>query len=166
MTMPEAMKEATHTLLHRGATMRMYDAKHPPPVRDLTNAFDSTARVFRSDSKHGTVSNSHVRIGEGATRTDSQKRALQMQKQKNPWYTHQPSPRVTKTPQLCKYGACPGLRRKNKRKRAFTTKMKCEECSVMANRDMFFCMTINKKDIRNCHYRYHIHKFPNPNNKK
>ena len=96
--MPEAMKEATHTLLQKGPSMQTRDAVHPPPVRDLTNAFDTHARAFRSDAK-GRISTSHdVRIGDGATRPADQKRALQMQKQRNPWYTHQPSLTVTKKP--------------------------------------------------------------------
>ena len=57
MTMPEAMQEATHTLLQRGPSMRTYAAVHPPPVCDLTNAFDTCARAFQTDSKVGTVSN-------------------------------------------------------------------------------------------------------------
>ena len=43
MTMPEAMKEATHSLLQRGENMRTYDVKHPPSVRDMTNTFDTHA---------------------------------------------------------------------------------------------------------------------------
>ena len=54
MTMPEAMKEATHSLLQRGENMRTYDVKHPPSVRDMTNAFDTHARGFQLDSKGGT----------------------------------------------------------------------------------------------------------------
>ena len=58
--MPEAMKEATHALLQTGDHMRSYDAVHPPPVRDMTNAYDSNARAFRSDCKGGTISNNNV----------------------------------------------------------------------------------------------------------
>ena len=46
MTILEAMKEATHALLQRGDTMRTYYSKHPPAVRDLTNAYDTHARAF------------------------------------------------------------------------------------------------------------------------
>ena len=46
MTMPEAMKEATHALLQTGDHMRRYDAIHPPSVRDMTNAYDSTVRAY------------------------------------------------------------------------------------------------------------------------
>ena len=44
--MPEAMKEATHALLQTGDHMRRYDAIHPPSVRDMTNAYDSSASTF------------------------------------------------------------------------------------------------------------------------
>ena len=47
--MPEAMNETTHTLLQTGKEMRIRDAVHPPPVRDMTNAYNTTARAFRSD---------------------------------------------------------------------------------------------------------------------
>ena len=53
--MPEAMKEATHSLLQRGAIMRTRDAIHPPPVRDMTNAFDIYVTAFQTDSKGGTI---------------------------------------------------------------------------------------------------------------
>ena len=165
MTMPEAMKEATHALLQKGPAMRTRDAVHPPPVRDLTNAFDTNARAFRTDAKGGTVSNTnHIRVGDGATRPGDQKRALQMQKQRNPWYTHQPSPHVTKSAKLCKYKACPGLKRdNNQRKRGFVTTMKCVECTVLEKKDMYFCMKVDGKEIRNCHYKYHSLNFSNRN---
>ena len=60
MAIPEAMKEATHALLQRGATMQTYDAKHPPAVRNLTNAFDTHTRAFRSDAKGGTASRTQI----------------------------------------------------------------------------------------------------------
>ena len=44
--MPEAMKEATHALLQTGDHMRRLDAIHPPSVRDMTNAYDSTAKPY------------------------------------------------------------------------------------------------------------------------
>ena len=67
-----------------------------------------------------------------------------MQKQKNPWCTHQPSPCITKKTQYCAVEQCLGLERNNKRKRAYTSTMKCEECSVMNNKDTYYCMTIEK----------------------
>ena len=96
--MPEAMKEATHSLLQRGEKMRTYDVKHPPSVRDMTNAYDTHARSFRTDSKGGTVSKTQsIRTDKTSTRIDTRKRSLQMQKQRNPWYSHQPIPTVTTT---------------------------------------------------------------------
>ena len=163
--MPEAMKEATHALFQKGPAMRTRDAVHPPPIRDLTNAFDTNARAFRTDAKGGTVSNTnHIRVGDGATRPGDQKRALQMQKQRNPWYTHQPSPTITKNAKLCKYKSCPGMKRdQNQRRRGFVTTLKCVECSVIENKEMFFCMTTEGKEIRNCHYKYHSHHYSNRN---
>ena len=65
--MSEAMKEATHALLQiqTGDHMRRVDAIHPPSVRDMTNAYDSSARAFQSDCKGGTISNNNVRQGAG-----------------------------------------------------------------------------------------------------
>ena len=96
--MPEAMKEATHSLLQRGENMRTYDVKHPPSVRDLTNAHDTHARGFRTDSKGVTVSKTpSVQTGKTSANIYKQKRSLQMQKQRNPWFSHQPIPTVTTT---------------------------------------------------------------------
>ena len=156
MTMPEAMKEATHTLLQRGPSMRTYAVEHPPPVHDLTNAYDTHARKFRTDSK-GTVSNTTpVRVGEGATCPGDQKHALQMQQQRNPWCTHQLIPFITKVPQRCAYELCPGFKRNNKRRRSYTSTMKCEDCSVLETKEMHFCMGIFDNKVQNCHYKYHF----------
>ena len=89
--MAEAIKEVTHALLQRGDTMQTRNPAHPPAVCIMTNAYDAHMRVFWLVSKGGTVSNSHVRTGESVICIDHQKRALQIQKQKNPWGIHQPS---------------------------------------------------------------------------
>ena len=109
--MPEAMKEATHALLQTGDHMRRVDAIHPPSVRDMTNAYDSSARAFRSDCKGGTISNNNVRQGAGPISSPlcHQKRALKVKKQKHPWYVHQ-SNAYTKL-KLCQYKGCPGRKR-------------------------------------------------------
>ena len=60
MIMPKTMKEATHTLLQRGTSTQTYDAKHPTPVRDLTNAYNTHIRAFQSDYKGGTVSKTQI----------------------------------------------------------------------------------------------------------
>ena len=80
MTMPEAMKEATHVLLQTCDNMRTLDAVHPPSRRDMTNAYDSTTRAFRSDCKGGTTSNNNIRQGAGAIASplSCKKPALQM----------------------------------------------------------------------------------------
>ena len=93
-----------------------------------------------------------------------------MQKQKNPWCTHQPTPCIPgkNEKQYCAYKQCPGLKVDNKRKRPYTSTMKCEECSVMNDKETYFCMTIENengtKKVRNCHYKHHRINFPNPNN--
>ena len=156
--MPEAMKEATHSLLQRGEKMRTYDVKHPPSVRDMTNAYDTHARSFRTDSKGGTVSMTQsIRTDKTSADIYQRKRSLQMQKQRNPWYAHQPIPTVTTTKQYCAFEQCPGLKIRNKRKRSYTSVMKCEECSVMNNKDTYYCCSVERgtKKIRNCHYKHH-----------
>ena len=48
-------------LLQRGNKMQTKDAKQPPAVCDMTNAYDTNGRAFQIDSKSGTtVSNNHV----------------------------------------------------------------------------------------------------------
>ena len=131
-TMLEVMKEATHALLQRDVTMQTRDPTHPPSVCDLINAYDTHTRAFWSDSKGGTVSKTqNVPTRESATHLKDRKHALQMQQQKNPWCTHQPSPCISKKFHYCAFEQCPDLKRNNKRKRAYTSTMKCEECSVM-----------------------------------
>ena len=49
--------------------MWIRDAVHLPAVSDLTNAYDTNARVFWSDSKGGTFSNSQVQTEESAIGT-------------------------------------------------------------------------------------------------
>ena len=66
IAMPETMKEATHALLQRGDSMWIRDPVHPPAVCDMTNSYDTYAKVFRSNSKGGTVSTSHVQTEESA----------------------------------------------------------------------------------------------------
>ena len=88
-----------------------------------------------------------------------------MQQQKNPWCTLQPSPCISKKVHYCAFEQCPGLKRNNKQKRAYTSTMKCKECSVMNEKDKYFCMTIADKKVQNCHYKHHRINFPNPNNK-
>ena len=60
MTILDAMKEATYALLQTGEKMPMVDAVHPPYVRNMTNAYDSTARAFQSDYRGGTIGNNNV----------------------------------------------------------------------------------------------------------
>ena len=78
--MPEAMKEATHALLQTGDhNMQRVNAIHPPSVRDMTNAYNSTARAFQRDCKGGTISNNNVQQGAGPISSPlcCKKRALQ-----------------------------------------------------------------------------------------
>ena len=167
--MSEAMKEATHALLQTGDHMCSYDAVHPPPVQDMTNAYDSNARAFRSDCKGGTISNNNVRQGAGPISSPlcHQKRALQMKKQKHPWYVHQSNAHTELKP--CQFKGCPGRKRAgNKTKnRPYMTCMRCEECVVLnEGKHMHFCNVTKKGDVRNCHSKYHQIIYPNPNNKR
>ena len=88
--------------------MRSYDAVHPPPVRDMTNAYDSNARAFPNDCKGGTISNTNVRQGAGPISSPlcCKKHALQKRKLKHPWYVHQ-SNAYTEL-KLCQYKGCSG----------------------------------------------------------
>ena len=46
MTIPKAMKEATHAILQRGDTIQTRDATCPQTVCDMTNAYDTHIRAF------------------------------------------------------------------------------------------------------------------------
>ena len=167
--MPEAIKEAAHSLFQRGVKIHTYVVKKPPPVRDITNAYNTHARAFQTVSKGGSVCNTPtVRTGESATCIDNRKRSLQMQKQRNPLCTHQPIPCVTTKEQYCAFEQCSSLKIDNKKKRPYTTTMKCEECSVMNNEEKCFCMTIERgtKKVRNCYYKHHTLNFSTCNKYK
>ena len=97
----------------------------------------------------------------------NQKRALQMKKQKHPWYVHQSNAHTELKP--CRFKGCPGRKpTENKTKNwPFRTCTRTEECVVLNERKhMHFCNTTNSESVRNCHSKYHQIKYPNPDNKR
>ena len=73
---------------------------------------------------------------------------------------------ITNKTQYYAFEQCLGLKINNKRKRAYSSTMKCEECSVMDNKDTYFCMTIAEGKVQNCHYKHHTINFSNHNKYK
>ena len=159
--MPEAVKEAAHAMLQKGETMRKLAPVHPPFVRDLTNAFDTSTRNFRSDVKGLVAQEQRGARKERGGPLQRKKRALDKKKIHNPWFIHQSTSHTSR--HACKYKYCPGRKRKdNVRKNVpFAGPMRCEECSVIHNTNMHFCNTTVYGEERNCHEKYHKMMYPN-----
>ena len=159
--MPEAVKEAAHAMLQKGETMRKLAPVHPPFVRDLTNAFDTSIRNFWSNVK------GYVVQGQRGARLDRggpvirKKRALEQKTFRNPWFVHQSTSHTSR--HSCKYSGCPGRKRTtNVRGNVpYAGTMRCEECSVIHNTNMHFCNTTVNKEERNNHEKYHKIMYPN-----
>ena len=159
--MPEAVKEAAHAMLQKGQTMRKLASVHPPFVRDLTNAFDTSIRNFRSDVKGFVVQGSRgARLDRGGP-VIWKKRALEQTSFEIFWFVHQSTSHTSR--HACKYNGCPGRKRKdNVRKNVpYTVTMRCEECSVIHNKNMHSCNTTVNKEERNYHEKYHKIMYPN-----
>ena len=156
--MPEAVREAAHAMLQKGETMRKQAPIHPPFKRDLTNAFDTSVRNFRSDVKGFVAQGNRGRKERGGPE-QQKKRALEMKKINHPWCSHQSMSHKRRHP--CKYKFCPGRNRKHLKKKniPYESPMRCEECSIIHDANMHFCNTTVNKEERNCHEKYHKMKF-------
>ena len=133
--------------------MRRQAAGHPDPVRDWSRVFDSgSGRTIRSDAK-GAIA------GYGRQRNNQAAHALYNLRRKqmgNSWRTHQ-SVACAKRGK-CAYNGCPNLlRSKAKYPRSYDTHMRCEECSLMAGKDVYFCNDVKKGVPCLCHLAYHTH---------
>lgn len=149
LTMPNCVKELSHSLMQAGDAMRTQKAKHLRSVRDLTNVFDySTGRNLRNDAM-GLVAEK-VQSSKAVT---SRRNLARVQKYTK-WRVHQSV--AYKFRGRCGWRHCPGLRNTDAvRPRSYLTYMRCEECSARNSKDVFFCNDIKKGKPCTCHVAYH-----------
>ena len=76
MTILEIIEEATQVQLQRGDIMQTKDPTHPPAVCEMRNTYNTHDTIFWRDLKSGTLSNSNVQQGEGASCPNDQKLGL------------------------------------------------------------------------------------------
>ena len=150
---PACVKELAHALMQRGEIVRKQKAEHPIPSRDMTNVFDhGTGRTLRSDA-HGVV----AKCGQRAPGISLYLGRLRSWQKKAPWRKHQSVAYHTRG--KCAWIGCPGKKRskvnKEKRSRSYDTFMRCEECSAMLGKDMFFCNNTKGGKPCVCHLDYH-----------
>jgi hypothetical protein len=90
-----------------------------------------------------------------------QQAAFRSLKRRQPGRNHQSVPMVVKdSGKEYQYIKCPGFNTSKKRKRPYTTKYKCEQCSIDKGTDFWLCHTTKKVDgeeiVVNCHTKYHV----------
>jgi hypothetical protein len=160
LDMSEAMSELTHALCQQGDPMRKQKAEHPPHITNVR------AGLFATDlgrkvkcTMHGSIPAQPPKVA--TLGTDSA--TLHNIKKKYPWRTHQSV--VHGKQGKCAWEACPNLTLgKGKRKRAYDTFMRCEECSIAKGISVYYCNDIKghvegKKGERKtctCHLEHHM----------
>jgi hypothetical protein len=62
----------------------------------------------------------------------------------------------------CQYNKCPGWQIVKKRPRAYTSKYKCDQCTMEKGYDFWLCHLTKKVSgtqiVVDCHTLYHVHK--------
>ena len=132
-------------------SMRSQKAEHRSCVKDISRMFNGKdGRNLRSDTK-GRVSG-HGRRKERTI--NAQWNSLRKRRKMNSWRTHQSIACLDRG--KCAYKGCHNLRHSTgKRKRSYDTYMKCEECSAIAQTNVYYCNNKKVGKIVNCHLSYH-----------
>ena len=130
--------------------MRLQRAEHPWHSRDLTNVFESgVGRKVRSDAQ-GVI----ARSGRKPQSLLYRIYALLNRQKKAPWRRHQSLAYHQKG--RCAWEGCVGKKKsKAKVPRSHQTCMRCEECSALRNKNVFFCNDTKKGVPVLCHIAYH-----------
>jgi hypothetical protein len=151
----------THSNLQRGEEIRQRSYGAPPSAtKDITSTTCSDGRKIRSDSaRQGfilpTAANGTGAVLAGTPQTPisgltpmglyHQKNAFRTLKRKQPGRNHLSVPMVVKdSGKECRYIKCPGFNTSKKRKRPYTSKYKCEQCSIDKGIDFWLCYTTRK----------------------
>ena len=135
--------------------MRKQNAEHPEHLKDISRMFDiKVGRKLRTDAKGHHQATTHGRQRDTGSLT--RLCTLRSYQKHNAWRTHQSVPCVQKG--RCGYNGCPNLasQKVRERKRTYDGNMKCEECSAKAGKNIYFCNSVKKGKIVNCHMRFHM----------
>lgn len=163
--------DLAHTLLKQGETMRTRDPGQAPPavVPDVSSPVGRKKRtgakkVFRTPAVQGQNHSQTPMIADNLWNRSlryKQLKNLSFRIQSQPWRIHQSVATLCDNDGGdCQYRFCPGKRRKNKRKRAYPTRYRCEQCSVEKGTAVYLCNTSKldedgKRTAILCHIKYH-----------
>lgn len=156
--MRDAVVELTYALLQDGENLRSQRPEVPKHSRNLSSVFGLDGRRIRSDAL------GEVCVPVAEPEPDRSDKGWLKREQKNyPWRTHMSYACITKG--RCSYEGCPGLTKSAEtavRKRGANTYMRCEECSVEAGGNIFFCNGVSNTrsrngqiTVHNCHELFH-----------
>ena len=146
--------------------MRTYAFYHASPLRDMSSVFNTgIGRKVNSTAK-GIVAQASSAVEAVIAGFAPIRGFRKMQQQRSPWRHHQSVPCTSRV--HCDWDGCPGLVKSSAdRQRKTKTNMICEECSVLAEKNIFLCNGIKEKidgkkerwHTQNCHQAYHNSKF-------
>ena len=169
-TLREGTIELTQKLLNEGPKLRK---RNPGPAP--TGLLDSPpGRKKRKDAKNQFVmvsptgrnhpSTPHTSTSVKRTTSYMQQKRFKHTIKKEPWRSHQSIATVCPDKKheggYCQYDHCPGSKRKHKRRRAFKTVYRCNECSIKTGKNVFLCNQVKlidgcRKAVL-CHTKYHV----------
>jgi hypothetical protein len=155
LSMREAIKELTFSLMQRGAPMQRREASHPNPTVDCSRILGWTSGTkIRSDKKKPLAAEA-AEAG-FCQEVWSEYRVLARMQKKSPWRTHQSVGARNKARGKCCWGKCPGLKETNKKRiRSYDTMMICEECTAKTGSNVWLCSGQKGNDVLPCHINYH-----------
>ena len=150
LEMRETIEEMTHAFCQRGLSMRSQREEHPLHSRNLTNCSEyESGRKVRSDAL-GII----ARSGPKPQSIMQKLYALLNRQRKTLWRRHQSL--AYHRQGKCAWEDCPGKKQsKAKRPRSYDTVMRCEECSALRQKNMFFCNDTKKGVPTLCHIAFH-----------
>ena len=156
LSMREAIKELTFSLMQRGAPMRRREASHPNPTVDCSRILGWTSGTkIRSDKKKPLAVEEAAAAGY-CKEVWSEYCVLARMQKKSPWRTHQSVGARNKARGNCCWEKCPGLKETNaKRTRSYKTMMICEECAAKMGSNVWLFSGQKGNDVLSCHIDYH-----------
>ena len=155
LSMREAIKELTFSLMQRGTLMRKREPSHPGPKVDCSRILGwVSGNKVRSNAKH------HGAAEPACQEKWSAWRILSRMLKTQTWRTHQSVGAKKRGRGKCCWENCPGLKATNaKRKRSYDTVMICEQCSAKAGSNVWLCSGQKGDDVLPCHIEYHKKHF-------
>ena len=125
-------------------------ATHPSHLRDMDRVEGHQTGIKICSDRKKYVELSPIKPTLSLTRRSE----LTQQKKKQPWRCHQSLSAATRG--RCSWARCPGINKsKAKRKRAYDTFMRCEECTANAGCNIYLCNDTKNGKVVSCHVAYH-----------